>query len=82
MALIPIHVGERTALVEKPEPSRCSVPGCHGPHWTNCDYPVKREGKDGACDARLCEHHVVILVVQAGELEACPAHSRFSRAKR
>ena len=79
MAPIPIRVGDRTALVEKPDPPRCSVPGCHGPHWTNCDYPVKRNGRDATCDAKLCEKCVVTLKVQAGEIEVCPAHARFSR---
>jgi hypothetical protein len=74
MSLIPIKIGNLSALIEKPEPSRCSVPGCHGDHWVSCEYPVgARLATAHTCDARLCEGHVV----KWGTLEVCPAHGRL-----
>lgn len=74
MALIPIKIGNLSALVYKPEPSRCCVPGCHGDHWTSCEYPVGRQlATARTCDAKVCEDHVT----KWGELEVCPAHARW-----
>jgi hypothetical protein len=82
MSLIPVTIGERTALIDKPEPPRCSVPGCHGDHWTSCDYPIKVKGAGATCDAQLCVHHVATRVVNESEIEICPSHCRFvARAK-
>jgi hypothetical protein len=76
--LIPIQVGDRKALVERPDKPKCCVPGCKGGFWTTCDYPVKRGGKDATCDARLCSGHIW----QWGELDICPSHGRLvARAK-
>ena len=80
MPLIPIRVGDRSALVEKPEPSECSVPGFHDPFWSSCDYPVRRDGKTATCDARLCEKHAVTATW--GNLQICPAHSRLAARAR
>ena len=74
MALIPIKIGNLSALVEKPEPSKCSVPQCNGERWTNCEYPVgARLATAQTCDAKICEGHAV----KWGELEICPAHGRL-----
>jgi hypothetical protein len=70
---IPVNIGNLTALIEKPEPPRCCVPGCHGEFWTSCEYPVGRNGHDHTCDARLCEGHVV----KWGTLKICPSHWRL-----
>ena len=79
MPLIPVRVGDRTALVETGGQPKCCVPGCHGEHWTNCEYPVGANlATAHPCEAKLCEAHVV----KWGKLEICPAHSRLvARAK-
>ena len=75
MPKIPVRIGELTALVETPSPPKCSVPGCPGEHWTSCEYPVgDKLATAHTCDAKLCEFHVV----KWGQLEICPAHSRFA----
>jgi hypothetical protein len=74
MALIPVKIGNLSALIEKPEPPKCCVPGCGGEHWTGCDYPVGSNlATAHTCDAKICKDHVV----KWGKLEICPAHSRF-----
>jgi hypothetical protein len=79
MALIPVRVGDRTALVEKQEKPCCSVPQCKGDHWTNCDYPILRGGKWTTCDVKLCEEHVITHTLSSGSrVGICPAHARFS----
>ncbi len=37
--------------------SLCTVPGCNRPSSKLCDYPVKRGGVAGTCDAKLCSVH-------------------------
>jgi hypothetical protein len=79
MALIPIKIGNLSALIEKPDPQKCRVPGCHGEHWMNCDYPVGASlATAHPCGAKLCKGHVVAW----GTLKICPSHGRFvARAK-
>jgi hypothetical protein len=75
MALVPIKIGNLSALVEKPDPPKCTVPGCNGEHWTSCDYPVGAQlATARTCDAKICKDHVALW----GDLEICPAHSRFA----
>jgi hypothetical protein len=74
MPLIPVRVGDLTALIDTGGKPKCCVPGCNGEHWTSCDYPVGSNlAKAHTCDAKLCKEHVV----KWGEFEICPAHSRF-----
>jgi hypothetical protein len=74
VALVPVRVGNLSALVEKSEPSRCSVPACHGDHWTSCEYPVGPQlATARTCDARICAGHIF----QWGKLDICPAHGRL-----
>ena len=54
---IPIRVGERTALIEKPDKPGCSHPGCQWPDTCKCGYPVIRDGKKTTCGAKLCDWH-------------------------
>jgi hypothetical protein len=74
MALIPVQVGDRKAIIDKPERSKCGVPGCSGDHWTSCEYPVGAKlATTRTCDAKLCEG----CVVKWGQLEICPSHGRL-----
>jgi len=57
MALVPIRIGELSALVEKPEPPKCSHPGCQWPDVARCCYPVIRGNKATTCGAKLCVNH-------------------------
>ena len=74
MPLIPIKVGDRSAMVDIPGKPVCSVPGCNGEHWTACDYPVgDKLATAHTCDAKLCKDHVV----EWGKMEICPPHARL-----
>ena len=57
---------------------RCGTPGCGGDCVALCDYPVKRKGKDGTCDAKLCES---CRVRQPQDRDFCPAHERFANSR-
>ncbi len=73
MPKIPVRVGDRTALIEKPEKPGCSSPWCGFPDAWRCSYPVIRDGKPEHCDAKLCTKHAT--KVKGGHL--CQPHARL-----
>jgi hypothetical protein len=55
--------------------SYCAVPQCGRYSEVLCDYPVKRKGKAGTCDMKLCLVHAKRVEV---DRDYCPAHFKLS----
>ena len=49
---------------------------CGGPIAKLCDYPVKRDGKEGTCDAPMCARCATSI---APDVDYCPPHARHHR---
>ena len=79
-AYIPIRIGDRTALIAKPEKPGCSHPGCGWTeHQWRCSYPILRDGKPTPCGAKLCDYHAAPGKKKGERL--CQPHARMA-AKR
>jgi len=50
---------------------RCQF--CGARSTKQCDFPVARNGKDGTCDAFMCDR---CATAQSPEVDYCPPHER------
>lgn len=60
----------------RPPRRRCSTPGCDRWAEAQCDYPVRRKGKLGTCDAHLyerCRQH------QGEDRDFCIPHQKTAK---
>lgn len=53
---------------------------CQRPSTKLCDFPVKRNGKAGTCDASMCDRCAVTVPGLGVSLDYCPPHARYSHA--
>jgi hypothetical protein len=56
----------------------CQIVNCGRPYEKLCDYPVRRNGKPGTCDIKLCAAHAKQVAAVADDTDYCPAHANLA----
>ena len=76
MACTPFKSGNVTGIIctgrqprRKPPCDSCGRPSSH-----QCDYPVKRNGKQETCDRHLCNSCARPVDALGQDIDFCPAH--------
>jgi hypothetical protein len=64
-----------TAIVCGPRAQTKPCVTCGSPGTVLCDYPVKRNGKDGTCDRPSCRKHATPV---DKDKDYCAAHAQYA----
>lgn len=72
MPLVPIKIGNLSALIEKPAKPGCQHPWCKASDVATCAHP-KKLGSTEPCGRKLCVDHAVHTSIGI----VCQAHARM-----